>query len=83
MIHRRMINGQMVRVLRTTRGLTRTDLASRLGVSYATLRAWEAGLNTPNLRNVKALSEALSVSPEDLYLTSCPCCGAPVTAAKD
>jgi transcriptional regulator with XRE-family HTH domain len=41
--------------LREERGLTRPDLADKLGVSIRTVQRWEAGHSKPFPRDIRAL----------------------------
>lgn len=55
-----------LQALRLNRGLTMVTLARQLGVSIPTLWSWEAGRNKPRADNMRALADALNVSPEYL-----------------
>lgn len=56
-----------LRALRTKRGLSRTDLAARIGVMYETLVAWEAGRQDPRADSLAALSAVLGCSVDALF----------------
>lgn len=55
-----------LRQLRAQRGLSRRDLAMRLGVSAITVWQWEAGRTLPRPANRKNLCRALGVAPKEL-----------------
>lgn len=57
-----MTLGQM----RERRGLTRTDMARKLGVSRQTYYRWEDDPKMIRLRDVESICEALRCSPEDI-----------------
>lgn len=46
-----------IRVMRALLGMSRRDFAARLGVSSATLAAWEHGRNTPQGKTRQVLAE--------------------------
>lgn len=52
--------------LRRSAGLTQTQLAEKLGVSFKTLSHWESGYSEPNLAALKKLKELFGVVYEDL-----------------
>ena len=58
--------GQRVHRLRRGKGLTRSDLAERLGVSRQRVGNWERGLNTPTLGVLPALARELGVTVDEL-----------------
>lgn len=47
--------GARLRAARERAGMTRTELADRLGVRYETARAWESGDGAPNDKHLGAL----------------------------
>ncbi|MFD5517720.1 helix-turn-helix domain-containing protein [Streptomyces sp. NPDC127066] len=53
------------RRLRESRSLTQTDMATRLGVSRATVRSWEAGRSTPRGRMREAYTRLLTAGTAD------------------
>ncbi|MFF3420157.1 helix-turn-helix domain-containing protein [Streptomyces sp. NPDC002698] len=53
------------RRLRESRSLTQTDMATRLGVSRATVRSWESGRSTPRGRMREAYTRLLAAGPAD------------------
>jgi len=66
-LHRPPITGWHLRLrqAREAAGLRQIDLASRIGVSTATLSDWEAGkIEDPKASNLLAISEALHVAPD-------------------
>lgn len=52
---------------REYRSLTQQQLGDRLGVSDVTVSRWETGRALLNTNVLAALSEALSIEPQDLY----------------
>lgn len=58
---RAMTRGERIRGWRTFRGLSRADLAERIGVSRQAIRGWEDGLWEPSDENDIALADALGV----------------------
>ncbi len=52
--------------LRKKKGLSRTELAYKAGVSYASIAAYEAGTRTPNLDAGVKIAKELGVTPEKL-----------------
>ncbi|GGD98813.1 hypothetical protein GCM10011515_18340 [Tsuneonella deserti] len=58
--------GSRLHRLRTERGLSLGDIASRLGVSKPTVWAWEHGKSRPVERRLTALAAALGVTPAGL-----------------
>ncbi|GAA2389154.1 hypothetical protein GCM10010420_10860 [Streptomyces glaucosporus] len=57
-----------LRTLRKERGLTRTTLAVRIGVSHDSVKAFERGKIRPSLRTLARLAEVLDV-PMDAFFT--------------
>ena len=47
-------------------GLTRAELAERVGVSEAEIKAYEGGFESPTLDMMIAIADALNVTPYDL-----------------
>ena len=71
-----MTFGEKVKELRTRKGLSQEDLASKTGVTVRTVRNWETGGKYPRSRDLYAkLADALGVSEEylrgeqELFLT--------------
>ncbi len=58
--------------LRKARGLTQEGLASKAGVGFRTLQHVEYQNNWPGLETIKAVSGALGVPPESLFLSKLP-----------
>ena len=52
--------------LRKARGLSQEDLADKLGVSRQAISRWEQGSTTPDMLNLKQLSELYGVSADYL-----------------
>lgn len=62
--------GERLKKLREMRGLTRRELALKVGVSEMTIRRWEKNITSPKLKDLRALSNSLGVSEE--FLTGGP-----------
>lgn len=54
--------------LRRAVHLTQEEVARRVKVAEGTVRAWEAGRQSPSRRNTQRLAKALEVTVEDLGL---------------
>lgn len=52
--------------LRVKEGMSREDLARRMGVSYMTVRNWERGNTDPSATQIKALADLFGVSTDYL-----------------
>ena len=59
--------GARVRSLREARGLTRTDLARKSGVTKDTIRSIETGRTRTNIITAEALAEGLAVPLSTLF----------------
>jgi ribosome-binding protein aMBF1 (putative translation factor) len=55
--------------LRRTRGWSQHDLARRLAVDPATVRAWERGAMRPNRRHQHELAVLFAVTPDAITFT--------------
>ena len=53
---------ERVKILRNSLGLTQTELAERLGVTYVTISRWENGQARPNRLAIKALTSLVASS---------------------
>lgn len=58
--------GKNIRSLREAAGLTQSELADRLFVSFQAVSAWERGQSIPDLENAVRLSELFGVSVDSL-----------------
>lgn len=56
-----------LRSLRKNAGLTQKELASKLGVTHASISLWEAGIQYPSADKLPALAKALGCRIDDLY----------------
>ena len=56
-----------IRIAREVSGFTQKKLAQQIGVSVATLDAWERGYAKPRKADFDALAAALDMSPYSLY----------------
>lgn len=59
-------NGELLRDLRKSRGMTQKQVADRLGVLPKTASKWETGKGFPDVSCVTELSEVLGVSAETI-----------------
>ena len=76
----------MIRELRTKKGLSQDELAEKVFVSRQAVSRWENGETTPNTETLKLLSKLFDVSintllgsPRELI---CQCCGMPLEDAS-
>jgi hypothetical protein len=64
-------------------GLTRQELAERLGLKPSAIKSWVVGRRSPTVRRLLALSSVLGVAPSQLFdepadmpvVTTCGACG--------
>ena len=56
-----------IKELRERRGLTRIQVADRLGLSIVAVRKWERGQAYPSADKLPKLAAALGCSIDDLY----------------
>ena len=57
----------MIKERREAMGLTRIQVADRLGVTKVAVRKWEVGLAMPNADKLPALADLLHCSIDALY----------------
>ena len=58
--------GDRLARLRRSRGLSKTDLADRLGVTVTSICYWEQGRSRPRLARLQGLADLLGTSPAEL-----------------
>lgn len=58
--------GDRLARLRQARGLSKTDIADRLGVTVTSICYWEQGRSRPRLARLQALADLLGTSPTEL-----------------
>ena len=72
----------ILRSLRTKKGLTQDELAERVLVTRQAVSRWETGETTPGVETLKLLSRELDVSINTLLGSPrqliCQCCGMPL-----
>ena len=72
----------MIRRLRTEKGLSQDELAEKLFVTRQAVSRWENGETTPNTETLKLLSQFFDVSINTLLGAPrqlvCQCCGMPL-----
>ena len=75
----------MIRRLRTEKGLSQDELAEKLFVTRQAVSRWENGETTPNPETLKQLSRLFDVSINTLLGAPrqliCQCCGMPLEDA--
>ena len=64
--------GKLIKELRTEKGLTQQELASRLKVSSTAVSKWENGKNLPDISLLEPLAETLGVSIYDIVKGKSP-----------
>ena len=62
--------GKRLKLFRKKSGLTQDDLADKIGVSYMTVRRWEAEKVTPRMDEIKKMCQVLNISEEELFNNS-------------
>ena len=58
--------GEIIKELRTERGLSQSALAREIGVSQKAIDYWERGINEPKASYIVALAEFFGVSSDEL-----------------
>ena len=58
--------GEIIKELRTERGLSQAALAKEIGVSQKAVDYWEHGINEPKASYILALAEFFGVSSDEL-----------------
>lgn len=58
--------GEIIKELRTERGLSQAALAREIGVSQKAVDYWERGINEPKASYILALAEFFGVSSDEL-----------------
>ncbi len=58
--------GEIIKELRTERGLSQAALAREIGVSQKAIDYWERGINEPKASYILALAEFFGVSSDEL-----------------
>ena len=61
-----MTTGAKIRHLRKELKITQEQLAEHLGLSYMTIRRWEAGKGVPDSEMLPKIAEVLQVTPDEL-----------------
>ena len=72
----------VIRELRTKKGLSQDELAEKVFVTRQAVSRWENGETTPNIETLKLLSKLFDVSINTLLGSpcqlTCQCCGMPL-----
>ncbi len=55
-----------IRRLRNTAGLTQVELAEKIGVSQGSLSAYESGKDTPSIKTLIRIADALGCTLDEL-----------------
>ncbi len=58
--------GKRIKFARKNAGLTQTELAEKLGISYQGIAQWETGKRNPKIESLQKIANALSISVEEL-----------------
>ena len=58
-----MIIGKKLRELRNQSGLSQTQMASKLGISYQQVQKYEKGVNCPNVTRLFQIADVFEVNP--------------------
>jgi len=53
-----------IKTLRENNDLTQNQLARKLGVTRASVNAWEMGQSSPNIKNVLGMADVFNVSTD-------------------
>ncbi|HFI0586687.1 TPA: XRE family transcriptional regulator [Streptococcus suis] len=61
-----MFSASKLKEHRLAKKLSQTAIANALGVTRATLSAWETGKTVPNKKHLQELAQVLSIEPSDL-----------------
>ncbi|WP_245590288.1 helix-turn-helix domain-containing protein [Cohnella panacarvi] len=61
-----------LRKFRSMKGLSKTELAKRVGVSDVMIGYWESGKNEPRMGKVEMIADVLGVSIDDLLFEETP-----------
>ena len=73
---------EIIRNLRTEKGLSRKEVAEKVGVTVQTVYRWENGMSFPNDASLKRLSDLFGVSVDTICGSApdliCQCCGMPL-----
>ncbi|MBQ9558034.1 MAG: helix-turn-helix domain-containing protein [Clostridia bacterium] len=73
---------EIIRNLRTEKGLSRKEVAEKVGVTAQTVYRWENGMSFPNDASLKRLSDLFGVSVDTICGSApdliCQCCGMPL-----
>jgi transcriptional regulator with XRE-family HTH domain len=59
--------GSKVRALRTLRGMSQTDLATRVGITFQQIQKYENGANRMGASRLYVIASALGVSPAHFF----------------
>lgn len=57
---------ELLKELRTKHGLTRTELAMRLGVTESTIKNWEYGWSLPSIKKIERIAAHFEIPVESL-----------------
>ena len=77
-----MDTSEILKELRTKRGITQDEMAEKLFVTRQAVSRWENGETTPNVETLKLISTTFDVSVNTLLGSPrtliCQCCGMPL-----
>lgn len=60
---------QRITELRTSLGITQSDLAKRLDVTRSSVNAWELGYATPQLKHIVEMSKIFNTTLDGMFNT--------------
>ncbi|MBR7081237.1 MAG: helix-turn-helix transcriptional regulator [Oscillospiraceae bacterium] len=60
------MTAERIKVLREQRGYTQTELAKRLGITRASVNAWEMGISVPSTQYIVELAGIFNISTDYL-----------------
>ncbi len=63
------IIGKKIRELRNSCGLSQTQMASKLGISYQQVQKYEKGLNCPTVTRLIQIADVFKIDPIKLILS--------------
>lgn len=62
--------GQLLKIIRTTKGMTQKDMATLMGISQNYLSLIESDIKTPSVDRIETFAAALKISKDALIFVS-------------
>ena len=78
-----MLFADTMRILRSKKGLSQSDVAKRMFVTRATVSRWESGLRLPDVAMITRLSEILGVGVNELLSAAAQSDESPIVIMVD